>query len=82
MPREEGWYFLQAGKFLERAEKTARALDVNYRLLVGADAGGRPRARWPTPPATWHRGPAVLRSLSAYEAYHRVYRSARRARAA
>ena len=31
MPREEGWYFLQAGKFLERAEKTARALDVNYR---------------------------------------------------
>ncbi len=37
MPREEGWYFLQAGKFLERAEKTARALDVKYHLLV-ADA--------------------------------------------
>ncbi len=34
MPREEGWYFLQAGKFLERAEKTARALDVQYRLLA------------------------------------------------
>ena len=34
MPREEGWYFLQAGKFLERAEKTARALDVKYHLLV------------------------------------------------
>ncbi len=34
MPREEGWYFLQTGKFLERAEKTARALDVKYHLLV------------------------------------------------
>ena len=38
MPREESWYFLQAGKFLERAEWTARTLDVNYRLLVGDDA--------------------------------------------
>ena len=37
MPREEGWHFLQAGTYLERAEKTARALAVNYRLLVGSD---------------------------------------------
>ena len=35
MPREESWYFLQAGKFLERAEWTTRTIDVNYRLLVG-----------------------------------------------
>jgi uncharacterized alpha-E superfamily protein len=44
MPREEGWYFLQAGKFLERAEWTARVLDVNYRLLVGDDAERGDRA--------------------------------------
>ena len=55
MPREEGWYFLQAGKFLERAEWTARTIDVNYRLLVGVERrarrspcpgrrGGRPAA--------------------------------------
>ena len=44
MPREEGWYFLQAGKFLERAEKTARALDVKYHLLVADTAPHAPVA--------------------------------------
>ena len=93
MPREEGWYFLQAGKFLERAEKTARALDVKYHLLV-ADAA--PAAQVAGPgfaaaatgidlndgvPGDWHQWIAVLRSLSAYEAYHKIYRSAVRPRA-
>lgn len=76
MPREEGWYFLQAGKFLERAEKTARALDVKYHLLA-ADAGG---VATDGIPGDWHQWLAVLRSLSAYEAYHKSYRSAVRPR--
>ncbi|MFT4038830.1 MAG: alpha-E domain-containing protein [Thermomicrobiales bacterium] len=86
MPREEGWHFLHAGKFLERAEKTARALDVKYHLLV-ADAA--PHAAVSGPdfeaaaarieediPGEWHQWQAVLRSMSAYEAYHKLYRSA------
>jgi len=91
MPREEGWYFLQAGKFLERAEKTARALDVKYHLLV-ADAD--PDAPVAGPgfaeaaseavgtgvPGDWQQWIAVLRSLSAYEAYHKLYRSGVRPR--
>ena len=91
MPREEGWYFLQAGKFLERAEKTARALDVKYHLLV-ADAD--PAAPVTGPgfveaasevvvsgvPGDWQQWIAVLRSLSAYEAYHKLYRSGVRPR--
>ncbi|MCA1725422.1 MAG: alpha-E domain-containing protein [Thermomicrobia bacterium] len=92
MPREEGWYFLQAGKFLERAEKTARALDVKYHLLV-ADATEKglraedlglsgdepilsPESSVLSPlPGDWDQWLAVLRSLSAYEAYHKIYRS-------
>ena len=84
MPREEGWYFLQAGKFLERAEKTARALDVKYHLLA-ADAAaalpdGVPGAATEGIPGDSHQWLAVLRSMSAYEAYHKIYRSAVRPR--
>lgn len=93
MPREEGWHFLQAGKFLERAEKTARALDVKYHLLVAdiipaapvAGPGFVEAAASATPatgvPGDWHQWIAVLRSLSAYEAYHKLYRGAVRPRA-
>ena len=71
MPREEGWYFLQAGKFLERAEWTARTIDVNYRLLVGDHPEGGDRQAledaWDLQP--WS---TLLRALSAYESYHRI----------
>ena len=93
MPREEGWYFLQVGKFLERAEKTARALDVKYHLLVADAAPAAPvvgpgfiqaAAELETMdgvPGESHQWLATLRSLSAYEAYHKIYRSAVRPRA-
>ncbi len=72
MPREEGWYFLQAGKFLERAEWTARTIDVNYRLLVGANVERGDRhalAAAADDPQPWG---TLLRSLSSYESYHRI----------
>ncbi len=83
MPREEGWYFLQAGKFLERAEKTARALDVKYHMLVtdSSLAEAAELAAADEVPRDWHQWLAVLRSLSAYEAYNKLYRSAVRPRA-
>ena len=72
MPREEGWYFLQAGKFLERAEWTARVLDVNYRLLVGEDTERGDRAALASADSDVRPWATLLRSLSAYESYHRI----------
>ena len=34
LPHDEGWHFLQAGRALERAENTARVVDVEYHKLV------------------------------------------------
>ncbi len=75
MPREEGWYFLQAGKFLERAEVTARTLDVNYRLLAGEEAAVAGTDRLALAAADdMQPWASLLHSLSAYESYHRIQR--------
>src|SRR5262249_23481703 len=66
LPRDEGWSFLQAGQALERAEMTARIVDVQYhRLLERLPPGGEPDN---------HQWMAVLRSVAAYEVYQRQYR--------
>src|SRR4051794_1222524 len=33
LSHSEGWYFVQAGRYLERADNTARLIDVKFRLL-------------------------------------------------
>ncbi len=65
-PRSEGYNFLQIGRYLERADKTTRIIDLKYHILLprASDVGGSLDA------AQWM---AVLRSCSALEAYHRVY---------
>lgn len=67
--RSEGWEFIQFGKYLERADKTTRILDVKYHILLpsAADVGGA------VDTAQWQ---AVLRSASALEAYRRAHVSA------
>ena len=64
MPYDEAWHFLQVGKYLERADMTARILDARGAELQ-AMAG---RAR----PEEVHRWLGLLRSVSAYEAYMRL----------
>lgn len=63
---DEGFNFLQLGKYLERADKTTRILDLKYHILLPspADVGGAVDA------VQWT---AVLRSCSALEAYHRLH---------
>lgn len=64
MSHNEGWHFGQIGRFLERADKTSRILDVKYYILL---------------PSVKHVGTildqlqwmALLRSASAYEMYRK-----------
>lgn len=64
--RNEGWEFIEFGKYIERADKTTRILDVKYHILLpsATDVGGA------VDTAQWQ---AVLRSASALEAYRRYY---------
>lgn len=65
MTHGEGWEFLQAGKYLERADSTSRVIDIKYHILLpsGEQVGGDVDI------TQWL---AVLRSCSAMEAYFKV----------
>jgi uncharacterized alpha-E superfamily protein len=63
---DEGWQFIQLGKYLERADKTVRILDIQYHLLQDLDS----RTDLPLANLLWG---AVLRSCQAYEGYQRIY---------
>jgi uncharacterized alpha-E superfamily protein len=66
MMRDEAFHFTRIGTFLERADSTARILTAHQDDLVpGAHAGVVPD------PYQWS---VLLRALSAFEVYRRVYR--------
>jgi uncharacterized alpha-E superfamily protein len=61
--RNEGWNFMQAGCFLERADKTSRLLDVRH---ASVPERGMPAAASQEEVLGWS---AVLHSCSAWDAY-------------
>lgn len=66
MTHGEGWLFIQAGKYLERADSTSRVLDIKYHIILpsGERVGGNvDLTQWM----------AVLRSCSALEGYLKIY---------
>ena len=67
MLRNDAYWFSRLGVYMERADNTARILDVKYHLLLPADehVGG---------PLDYFQWAAILRSVSALTAYHWVYR--------
>ena len=67
MVHDEGWWFVQTGQFLERADKTTRILDVRYETLPER---GAPAAVSQTEALEWS---AVLRSCSAWDAYKSIF---------
>ena len=69
LPRGDAFHFLRLGTFLERADNTARILDVKYHVLLpeGEDVGGV---------VDYYQWGALLRSVSAFRAYRASYHDA------
>lgn len=65
--RGEAFNFSRLGTFLERADNTARILDVKYHVLLPSvsDVGGA---------LDYYQWAALLRSVSAFETYRQLYR--------
>ncbi len=64
--RNDTYYFSQIGGFIERADNTARILDVKYYLLLPSNqavGGDVDTYQWET----------ILRSVSAHRSYRHVY---------
>ncbi len=66
MLRDEAYHFIRLGTHLERADNTARILDVKYHTLLpsAADVGGA---------VDYYQWGALLRSLSGFESYRKIY---------
>lgn len=62
----EGWHFGIMGRHLERAEKTARILDMKYYYLL-------PKVQDVNSPLDMLEWSALLRSASAYEMYRKQF---------
>src|SRR5499433_924134 len=67
MLRNDAYWFSRLGLYIERADNTARILDVKYHMLLPENEriGG---------PLDYFQWAAILRSVSALTAYHWVYR--------
>ena len=66
MLRDEAYHFNRLGTHLERADNTARILDVKYHTLLpsAADVGGA---------VDYYQWSALLRSVSGFESYRKIY---------
>jgi len=68
MLRDESFNFIRLGTFLERADNTARILDVKF-LAAHGEHGAVTDSQ-----AEFYYWAALLRSVSAFEIYRKVYR--------
>lgn len=78
MLQDEAFHFLRIGSFLERADNTARLLDVKFHAAesefygVGSNGNGSaPRDQ----EYDFYHWSAILRSVSGFEVYRKAYRN-------
>jgi uncharacterized alpha-E superfamily protein len=65
--KDEAFFFCRMGTFIERADNTARILDVKYVAHRNQESQNQDRA-------DYYFWASVLRSVSAFEIYRKVYR--------
>ena len=66
MLRNDAYYFTRLGTFLERADSTARILDVKYYVLLPQDEGVGGLL-------DYYQWQSILRSVSGLRSYHWIY---------
>ena len=80
MLKDDAFHFMRLGTFLERADNTARILDVKFQASgsemgperdARGDAAGDPAAEQ----NDFYHWAAVLRSVSGFEVYRKIYRA-------
>jgi uncharacterized alpha-E superfamily protein len=66
MTHNTAWHFVRMGRLLERADKTSRAIDVKYFMLL-------PNVEYVGSPYDSLQWGALLKSISALEMYRKLY---------
>jgi uncharacterized alpha-E superfamily protein len=76
MLQDEAFHFLRIGSFLERADNTARLLDVKFHAVESEFHGaGNAAADGRDIEFDFYHWSAILRSVSGFEVYRKVYRN-------
>jgi uncharacterized alpha-E superfamily protein len=73
MLQDDSLHFLRIGTFLERGDNTARLLDVKFHALAGEYFGTGNEKE--SPEVDFYHWSAILRSVSGFEIYRKVYRN-------
>lgn len=72
MLQDEAFHFYRLGTFLERADNTARLIDVKFQSAHNELYGSMGR---PEQELDFYHWSAILRSVSAFDVYRKVYRT-------
>ena len=74
MLHDEAYRFMRLGTSLERSDNTARVLDVKFHAVDNDFHGSVRDPKRATPEFDFYHWSAILRSVSAFEIYRKVYR--------
>lgn len=75
MLQDEAFHFLRIGSFLERADNTARLLDVKFHAVESDYFGASTNGNGKDLEYDFYHWSAILRSVSGFEVYRKAYRN-------